>query len=88
MRRKRMALAAVAGALALAVATAAFAAPGKGPLGLFEDRDERRAENARALGEKLGVEPERVDRALRELHQERHGAPGSRKEGSPGATAW
>lgn len=74
MPRKRTAAAAVTGALALAAGTTALAAPDGAPLGLFGDRDERRAEHARALGEKLGVDPARVDRALEEVHRERHEA--------------
>lgn len=74
MPRKRIVAAAVVGALALAAGTTALAAPDGGPLGLFGDRDERRAEHARALGEKLGVDPARVDRALEEVHRERHEA--------------
>lgn len=74
MRRKRTLATGAAAALALAAAATAIAAPGGGPLGVFDDRDERRAEQARAVGEKLGVEPGRVERALREIHEERHEA--------------
>lgn len=73
MRRRTMA--AIAGAaLALVAVTTALATPGDGPLALLGgggDRDERRAEHARALGEKLGVDPGRVERALGEIHSDR-----------------
>ena len=75
MRRRTMA--AIAGAaLALAAVTTALATPGDGPLALLGggDRDERRAEHARALGEKLGVDASRVERALGEIHSERREA--------------
>ncbi|CAN5628888.1 hypothetical protein BH24ACT24_BH24ACT24_11250 [soil metagenome] len=75
MRRKKTVAASVAAALALAAAGAtAIAAPGGGPLGLFDDGGDRRAEQAQALGRKLGVDPARVDRALREIHRERREA--------------
>lgn len=74
MRRKRTVAAGVGGVLALAAAATAIAAPGGGPLGVFDDRGERQAEQARALGEKLGVAPGRVERALREIHAERREA--------------
>jgi len=72
-------MAAIAGAaLALAAVTTALATPGDGPLALLGggggDRDERRAEHARALGEKLGVDPGRVERALGEINSERREA--------------
>jgi len=66
-----MVAASVVAALALATGATAIAAPGGGPLGVFGDRDDHRAEQAQALGKKLGVDPARVDRALREVHQER-----------------
>lgn len=74
MRPKKTVAATVGAALAAAAATTAIAAPGNSPLGLIEDRDELRAEHAKALGEKLDVEPARVHRALREVHRERHEA--------------
>ncbi|CAA9508243.1 MAG: hypothetical protein AVDCRST_MAG17-1830 [uncultured Solirubrobacterales bacterium] len=71
MRRRKTVAASAVAVLTLAAGTTAIAAPG-GPLGLFEDRDDRRAEQAQALGEKLGVAPARVERALDEVHRERH----------------
>ena len=73
MRRKKTVAASVVAVLALAAGTTAIAAPG-GPLGLFDDGDDWRAEQAQALGEKLGVEPARVERALDEVHRDRHEA--------------
>jgi len=74
MRRKKVVAASVAAVLALAAGTTALAAPRGGPLGLFGDDGDRRAEQAEALGKKLGVDPARVDRAMQEVHQERHEA--------------
>lgn len=74
MRRKKTVAASVVTALALAAGTAAIAAPGGGPLGLFKEGDDRRADQAQALGKKLGVDPARVERALDEVHRERHEA--------------
>lgn len=75
--RKKIAAAAVAGVLALAAgatAITAIAAPGGGPLGLLGGGEDRRTEEAQALGKKLGVDPARVSRALEEVHRERHAA--------------
>ena len=72
MRRKKTVAASVVAVLALAAGTTAIAAPGDGPLGLFKGAGDRRAEQAQALGEKLGVEPARVERALDEVLRERH----------------
>jgi hypothetical protein len=74
MRRKKTVAASVAGVLALAAGATAIAAPGGGPLDLFDDGGDRRAEQAQALGKKLGVDPARVDRAVGEIHRERHEA--------------
>ena len=73
-RRTKIVAASVAAVLALAAGTTAIAATGGGPLGLFGDRDDHRAEEAQALGKKLGVDPARVDRAMQEVHQERRDA--------------
>ena len=73
-RRNKIVAASVAALLALALGTTAIAATGGGPLGLLGDRDDHRAEEAQALGRKLGVDPAKVDRAMQEVHQERRNA--------------
>jgi hypothetical protein len=73
--RQRTIAAATGATLALAAGATAIAAPGAGPAGPFAGgRDEHRDQHARALAGKLGVDENRVRRAMDELHSERHEA--------------
>src|SRR5829696_9264377 len=70
MRRAKTVVAVAGGALAVAAGATALAAPGGGPAALFEDHAQR-TQDARALGEKLSVDPGRVSRAMEEVARER-----------------